>query len=96
MARLLYWWSAAERVLDDLAVGGSGVVPDGPWLEGLTVVFLGLATLAALVVGIALSLWPRRALKATDEGSLARRLHDAAGDGHHSGCHARMSRGCRS
>lgn len=74
MARLLYWWSAAERVLDDLAVGGSGVVPDGPWLEGLTVVFLGLATLAAMVVGIALSLWPRQALKAKDEGSLARRI----------------------
>ena len=61
MARLLYWWSAAERVLDDLAVGGSGVVPDGPWLEGLTVVFLGLTTLAALLAGIVLSLWPRPA-----------------------------------
>jgi len=57
MARLLYGWSVAERAMDDLAVGGQGLATEGPWLEGLTVVSLGLVTIALFAAGVVWSVW---------------------------------------
>jgi len=52
IARALYGWSVAERAMDDLAVGGAGLLTQGPLLEGLTVIFLGAAAIALLLVGL--------------------------------------------